>query len=78
MIAFCGKLDFIADCGEIHVLYVISSMTQLNVEQLMEVYLEGNIENGEEFFPDFDLDEQIKNAESSFIDYLHQDFFCHF
>lgn len=75
MIAFCGKLDFIADCGEIRVLYVISSMAQLNAEQLMEVYLEGNIENGEVFFPDISREEQIKKAETSFIDYLRQDFF---
>lgn len=58
-------------------LYVISSMSQLNIEQLMAVYLEGNIENGAEFFPDFNREEQIIKAESSFIDYLREDFFRH-
>lgn len=56
-------------------LYVISSMAELNTEQLMAVYREGNIENGSEFFPDLDKDEQLNKAEFSFIDYLRQDFF---
>lgn len=56
-------------------LSVISSMSQLNIEQLMAVYLEGNIENGEEYFPDLNSDEQIKKAELSFIAYLRDDFF---
>jgi len=56
-------------------LYVISSMSQLNTEQLMAVYSEGNIENADAFFPDFSREEQIKKAESAFVDYLREDFF---
>lgn len=56
-------------------LCVISSMSQLNIEQLMAVYAEGNVENGKANFPNFSHDEQIKMAERDFVDYLRQDFF---
>lgn len=75
MVGFCGKLDFIVDYGEIPVLYVISSMSQLNIEQLMSVYLEGNIKNGEKNFSDLCCEEQIQKAELDFVDYLREDFF---
>ena len=48
---------------------------ELNFAQLMEVYEEGNRENGAEFWPDLSENEQLLRAEQEFADYLRTDFF---
>lgn len=48
---------------------------ELNFQQLMVVYEEGNIENGQIRYPDHAPAEQQRLAENDFEDYLRQDFF---
>lgn len=57
-------------------LRIITSMSQLNPEQLMAVYLESNQENGKVVFTDSNSDVQLRRAEDSFLTYLREDFFC--
>ena len=57
-------------------LKIITSMSQLNTDQLMAVYVESNRENAEEFFPNLNAEVQIEMAEREFLDYLREDFFC--
>lgn len=56
-------------------LKIITSMSQLDTQQLMAVYRESNQENGSIFFPDPSTDEQLLRAEDRFLDYLREDFF---
>lgn len=56
-------------------LEIITSMSQLNSEQLMAVYLEENRKNGRKNFPDCGVEEQLKKAENAFLSYLREDFF---
>ena len=58
-------------------LKIITTMSQLNEEQLMAVYCEGNTENGQEMFSDYDPAEQLRFAENAFLSYLREDFFAH-
>ena len=55
-------------------LLVAQSIPDLDFTQLMTVYREGNIENGEIFYPQFTLYEQLQLAEQDFYDFL-RDFF---
>ena len=48
---------------------------ELNFSQLMEVYGEGNRENGVRLWPDLSENQQILRAEQDFIAYLREDFF---
>ena len=56
-------------------LKIITSMSQLNTDQLMAVYVESNRENAEEFFSDLNVEAQTEMAEREFLDYLREDFF---
>ena len=56
-------------------LTIATRMHQLRFGQLMDVYAEGNRENGEEFFPDISAQEQIVRAEQEFYTYLVDCFF---
>ena len=56
-------------------LKIIETMSELNTEQLMLVYRQSNLENGEEFYPDFSPIEQLIKVENAFLAYLRQDFF---
>ena len=56
-------------------LKLISSISQLNCEQLMAVYREGNIERGKWISPDAGVEEQCRSAETAFLEYLREDFF---
>ena len=56
-------------------LTVARKMHQLHFGQLMEVYQEGNRENGEDFFPQLTPAEQMIRAEQEFYTYLTECFF---
>lgn len=51
-------------------------LSQLSFGKLMEVYEEGNRENGAELAPDEPENCQIRLAEQDFYDYLRNSFFC--
>ncbi len=53
----------------------IHKMQDMNFEQLMCVYEEGNRENGRYFYPRESEAEQLRLAKQDFYDYLHNDFF---
>ncbi len=50
-------------------------LRDLNFSRLMEVYLEGNVENGMERYPNEEASVQRIYAEQDFFRYLEQDFF---
>lgn len=56
-------------------LIVAKSMKDLSFGKLMQVYAEGNLENGQEFWPDEPVGRQLALAEEEFYLYLHQTFF---
>lgn len=56
-------------------LIIAHSMNKIHFPQLMEVYEEGNLENGREFWPEEPPARQLQLAEDSFRDYLTNDFF---
>jgi len=56
-------------------LIVAKRMGELSFGKLMEVYREGNLENGQELWPDEPTDRQIALAEQEFYQYLQQVFF---
>ena len=51
------------------------SLRELDTEQLMAVYIEGNRENGAELYPNDSESSQLRKAEEDFISYLRDDFF---
>lgn len=50
-------------------------LSQLRFGELMEVYVEGNRENGAELYPHLLLEQQLQHAEQDFYGYLHDIFF---
>lgn len=54
---------------------MITKLHQLSFSSLMTVYEEGNRENGKEFYPRLDEQEQLLRAEQDFYQYLKQVFF---
>lgn len=56
-------------------LKLATKMEQLKFSCLMEVYLEGNLENGAHFHPEASEQLQLMQAEQSFYAYLTQSFF---
>lgn len=56
-------------------LYLATKLHKLDFTQLMEVYAEGNRENGALFHPDLSENQQILRAEQSFYQYLAEGFF---
>lgn len=56
-------------------LRVFYSLRQLPFGDLMEVYEEGNRENGAEFWPELPQGQQILRSEQDFYQYLQQVFF---
>lgn len=57
-------------------LIVAKSLKELSFGKLMEIYIEGNLENAQEFWPDEPEGRQIALAEQEFYNYLQQVFFC--
>jgi len=56
-------------------LRVFHSLKELDFEKLMAVYEEGNLENGQKFWPDAAPCTQLQRAQESFEEYLREDFF---
>lgn len=56
-------------------LKLATKMEQLKFSCLMEVYVEGNLENGAHFHPEASEQLQLMQAEQSFYVYLTQSFF---
>jgi RimJ/RimL family protein N-acetyltransferase len=57
-------------------LKIATSMRDINFSALMEVYREGNEENGAECYPDAPPAQQLMFAEQDFYQYLSQCFFA--
>lgn len=56
-------------------LKIVRKMNDLSFGKLMEVYIEGNLENGQDLWPDEPESRQIALAEQEFYNYLQQVFF---
>ena len=56
-------------------LKIVDKLSRLDFRQLMDVYIEGNRENGEERYPHLPETRQIMEAEQDFYQYLHECFF---
>ena len=56
-------------------LLVVKQMRELDFAALMEVYEEGNRENGQELWPELPEGLQLLNAEQAFHQYLRECFF---
>ena len=56
-------------------LIVAKSLRDISFGKLMEVYAEGNLENGRDLWPDEPEGRQIALAEQEFYQYLQQVFF---
>lgn len=58
-------------------LKIAKKLGQLNFPQLMEIYVEGNRENGADRYPEEQAYRQLELAEEDFRQYLAEDFFRH-
>lgn len=56
-------------------LRIAKQLNGLSFGKLMEVYVEGNVENGQEFWPNESPSRQLALAEQDFYDYLSRTFF---
>lgn len=56
-------------------LIIAEHLRDLSFGMLMEVYREGNLENGKDFWPKESPERQLALAEQDFYDYLSQTFF---
>ncbi len=56
-------------------LRIAYGIQDLNFTALMAIYQEGNLENGDELYPELTPPERLRRAEQDFYDYLRQDFF---
>ena len=56
-------------------LYVANKLSELKFSSLMEIYVEGNLENAREFWPDLPEGLQLLRAEQEFHQYLQECFF---
>lgn len=54
---------------------IARKIQELDFSKLMEVYIEGNIENGRELYPQLSAFEQMRLAEDDFYRYLTEVFF---
>ncbi len=56
-------------------LTIAKSLHELDFSALMEVYAEGNLENGQDLWPDLPQGQQLLRAEQEFRQYLQEVFF---
>jgi RimJ/RimL family protein N-acetyltransferase len=56
-------------------LILARNIRDLSFSRLMEVYIEGNLENAEEFHPDLTEGQKLMQAEQDFYQYLNEVFF---
>ena len=70
-------LRYLQNCasGGKKMLFLAHTMPELSFSALMEVYLEGNRENGMEFYPELPEDQRLLRAEQDFYGYLTDVFF---
>lgn len=61
--------------GIITMLLLVHSMKKLDFSALMTVYVEGNLENAQDLWPDESVGRQLQLAEEAFADYLRYEFF---
>ena len=57
-------------------LVIARTLEELDFPQLMKIYIEGNQEHGEEFWPKKTPEEQIRLSELDFLSYLRDSFFA--
>lgn len=57
-------------------LLIAKRIRDLSFSKLMEVYEEGNLENGSELYPNLSAGEQLLRAEQDFYQYLNEIFFA--
>ena len=62
--------------GETDMLICAEAFWQLDFDSLMEVYAEGNRENGEDLYPDENPERQLELAKRDFGCYLRENFFA--
>lgn len=58
--------------NHLHLFYTFDA---LPFTEMMDIYIEGNVENGEYFFPEKPKAQQLQLAIQKFRDYLEDDFF---
>lgn len=56
-------------------LRIVHRMNELRFSELMDIYIEGNIENGSDCYPNLLPSQQIREAEQDFYQYLNDVFF---
>lgn len=56
-------------------LIIAENLNALDFEQLMDIYIEGNQENAEEFWPELPYGERLERAKKGFRQYLETGFF---
>lgn len=56
-------------------LKIATSLKDLSFSRLMEIYIESNLENGEDQWPELSEDRRLLLAEQGFYDYLRESFF---
>lgn len=64
-----------AEKGGERMLFLAENMNQLTFSKLMDVYVEGNLENGRDLWPELSDNEQLLRAEQAFYQYLNEEFF---
>ena len=73
--SFVSNHTTLAGRTRIFMLVIARKMNELSFGKLMEVYVDGNRENGQDCWPNESVDRQIALAELDFYDYLNQTFF---
>ncbi len=56
-------------------LVIVNRLRDLNFRALMDVYIEGNLKNGQDNWPDLPQGQQLLMAEQDFYQYLKEQFF---
>jgi len=56
-------------------LLLAENMNAFTFSKLMDVYVEGNLENGQDLWPELSQNEKLLRAEQAFYQYLNEDFF---
>ena len=74
-VRLCGTLSSAMDCRRDFMLKIATRIREMNFYALMDVYLQGNQENGAALYPRASEAEQLLLAEQDFYQYLVQCFF---
>ena len=56
-------------------LKIVTTISELNIEDFLGVYREDILENGARFFPELSGADLLRKSEDSFLSYLREDFF---